>query len=66
MVRTVPCTREQRDTFWVDLDSAVSRVYSIDYVFYIYALTRTGVRIREKDCKVSWTYGRGTQVSDSK
>ena len=63
---TVSNTREHRDAFWVDLDITVSRVHSSDYLFYIYALTMTGVRIREDDCKVIGAYGIDTQVSDSK
>ena len=43
---TVSNTREQKDAFWVDLDSAVSRVLSIGYLFVsIDANARTGVRI---------------------
>ena len=30
---TVSNTREQKDVFWVDLESAVSRVPSSDYLF---------------------------------
>ena len=59
-------TREQKDVFWVDFDSAVSRVPSSDYLFVLIdANARTDVRIGEKDCKVIGTYGRDTRVSDS-
>ena len=41
---TASNTREQKDTFWADLDSAVSRVPSSDYIFgSIEANARTGV-----------------------
>ena len=50
---TVSNTREQKDVFWADLESAVSRVPSSDFLFVsIGANARTGVRMGEKDCKV--------------
>ena len=59
-------TREQKYTFWADLDSAVSRVPSSGYLFVsIDANARTSVRVGEKDCKVIGAYGRDTRVSDS-
>ena len=63
---TVSNTREQKDVFWTDLESAVSRGPSIDYLLVlIYANARTGVRMVEEDCKVIGAYGRDTRVSDS-
>ena len=63
---TVSNTREQKDVFWADLNSAVSRVPSSDYLLVLIdANARTGVRIREKDCKVIGAYGRDTLMSDS-
>ena len=62
---TVSKTRGQKDVFWADLESAVSRVSSSDYLFVlIYANARTGVRMGEEDCKVIGAYGRDTRVSD--
>ena len=59
-------TREQKDVFWVDLESAVSRVPSSDYLFVsIDANARTGVRIGKQDFKAIGAYGRDTRVSDS-
>ena len=50
---TVSNTRQQKDVFWADLESAVSRVPSGDYMFaLIDANARTGVRMGEEDCKV--------------
>ena len=64
---TVSNTREHKDAFWVDLDSAVSGVPSSDYLFVLIdANARTGVRIGEEDCKVIGAYERDTRVSDSK
>ena len=58
--------REQKDAFWVDLDSAVSRVPSSDYMFVLIgANARTSVRVGEEDCKVVGAYDRDTRVSDS-
>ena len=63
---TVSNTREQKAVFWADLESAVSRVPSSDYLFVLIdANARTGVRIREEDCKVIGAYGRDTRASDS-
>ena len=64
---TVSNTREQRDVFWADLESALSRVPSSDYLFVlIYANARVGVRMGdEEDCKVSGAYSRDARVSDS-
>ena len=63
---TVSNTRQQKDVFWTDLESAVSRVPSSDYLFVlIYTNARTGVRMGEEDCKVIGAYGRDTRVSDS-
>ena len=64
---TVSNTREQKHVFWVDLESAVSRVPSNDYLLVlIYANAGTGVRMgEEEDCKVIGAYGRDTRVSDS-
>ena len=63
---TVSNTREQKDMFWADLESAVSRVPSSNYRFVLIdANARTGVRMGEKDCKVIGAYGRDTRVSDS-
>ncbi|CAN0238280.1 unnamed protein product, partial [Ascophyllum nodosum] len=57
---TVSNTREQKDAFWADLESAVSRVLSSDYLFVLIdANARTG------DCKVIGAHGRDTPVSDS-
>ena len=50
----------------MDLESAVSRVPSSDYLFVLIdANARTGVRMGEEDCKVIRAYGRDTRVSDS-
>ena len=57
---TVSNTREHKDVFWADLESAVSRVFVL-----IDANARTGVRMGEEDCKVIGAYGRDTRVSDS-
>ena len=57
---TVSNTREHKDVFWADLESAVSRVF-----FLIDANARTGVRMGEEGCKVFGAYGRDTRVSDS-
>ena len=63
---TVSNTREQKAVFWTDLESAVSRVPSSDYLFVLIdAYTRTGVRMGEEDCKVIGAYGRDTRVSNS-
>ena len=63
---TVSNTREQKAVFWADLESAVSRVLSSDYLFVLIdANARTDVRIREEDRKVIGAYGRDTRVSDS-
>ena len=63
---TVSNTRQQKDVFWADLESAVSRVPSSDYLFVlIYTNARTGVRMGEEDCKVIGAYGMDTRVSDS-
>ena len=59
-------TREQKDVFWADLDSAVSRVPSSDYLFVLIdATARTGVRVGEEGCKAVGAYGRDTRVDDS-
>ena len=58
--------RQQKDVFWADLESAVSRVPSSDCLFVLIdANARTGVRMGEEDCKVIGAYGRDTRVSDS-
>ena len=63
---TVSITRQQKDVFWADLESAVSRVPSSGYLFVlIHANARTGVPMEEEDCKVIGAYGRVTRVSDS-
>ena len=68
---TVSNTREQKDVFWADLETAVSRVPSrvpsSDYVFVLLdANARTGVRMGKEDCKVIiGVYGRDTRLSDS-
>ena len=63
---TVSNTREQKDVFWADLENAVSRVPSSDYLFnLIDTNARTGVRMGEEDCKIIGAYGRDTRVSDS-
>ena len=64
---TVSNTRgEQKAVFWADLESAVSRVPSSDYLFaLIDANARTGVRMGEEDCKVIGAYGRDTRVGES-
>ena len=63
---TVSNTREQKNIFWADLESAVSRVPSSDYLFvFIDANARSGVRMGEEGCKVIGAYGRDTRVSDS-
>ena len=49
---TVSSTREQKGDFWADLDSAVSRVPTNDYLLVLVdANARIGVRIGEEDCK---------------
>ena len=59
-------TREHKDVFWANLESAVSRVPSSDYPFVLIdANARLGVRMGEEDCKVIGPYGRDTRVSDS-
>ena len=63
---TVSNTRQHKDVFWADLESAVSRVPSSDCLFVLIgANARTGVRMGEEDCKVIGAYGRDTRVSDS-
>ena len=63
---TVSNTWQQKDMFWADLESVVSRVPSSDYLFILIdANARTGVRMGEEDCKVIGAYGRDTRVSDS-
>ena len=63
---TVSNTREQKDVFWADLESAVSRVPSSDYLLVLIdANAGTGVRMGEGDCKVLGAYGRDTRVIDS-
>ena len=64
---TVSNTREQKDVFWADLESAVSPVPSSDYLLVsIDANARIGVRMGEEEgCKVTGAYGRDTRVSDS-
>ena len=64
---TVSNTREQKAVFWTDLESAVSRVPSSDYLFVLIedANARTGVRMGEEDWKVVGAYVRDTRVSDS-
>ena len=57
---------EQKNVFWTDLERAVSRVPSSDYLFVLIdANARPGVRTREEDCKVVGANGRDTRVSDS-
>ena len=59
-------TRQQKDVFWADLESVVSRVPSSDCLFVLIdANARTGVRMGEEDCKVIGAYGRDTRVSYS-
>ena len=63
---TVSNTRQQKDVFWADLESAVSRVPSSGCLFVLIdANARTGIRMEEKDCKVIGACGRDTRVSDS-
>ena len=63
---TVSNTREHKDVFWADLEGAVSRMPSSDYlVVSINTNARTGVRIGEEDCRVVGAYGRDFRVSDS-
>ena len=63
---TVSNTRQHKDVFWADLESAVSRVPSSDYLFVLIdANARTGVRMGEEGCKVIGTYCRDTRVSNS-
>ena len=63
---TVSNTRQQKDVFWADLERAVSRVPSSDYLFVLIdANARTGVRMGKEDCKVIGAYGRDSRVSDS-
>ena len=63
---TVSNTRQQKDVFWADLESAISRVPSSDYLFVLIdANARNGERMGEEDCKVIGAYGRDTRVSDS-
>ena len=60
---TVSNTRQQKDVFWADFESAVSRVPSSDCLFVLIdANARTGVRMGEEDCKVIGAYGRDTRV----
>ena len=49
---TVSNTREHKDVFWADLESAVSRVPSSDYLFVLIdANARTGAQMgEEEDC----------------
>ena len=62
---TVSNTREHKDAFWADLDSAVSRVPSSDYLFVLIEVNaRTGVRTGEKDCKAIESY-RGDRTLES-
>ena len=57
--------REQKDAFFADLISAVTRVPSGDYALVsIDANARTGVWIGEENCKVIGAYGQDTLVSD--
>ena len=63
---TVSNTWEQKDAFWADLDNAVNRVPSSDYLFVsVDANARTDVRLGEEDCEVIEVYGRDTGVSGS-
>ena len=62
---TVSSTREQKDAFWEDLDSAVSLPSSDNLFVLIDANARAGELIGDKDCKVIWAHGRDTRVSDS-
>ena len=63
---TVSNTRQQKDVFWADLESADNRVPSSAFLFVLIdANARTGVRMGEEDCKVIGAYGRDTRVSDS-
>ena len=64
---TVSNTRERKDVLWADLESAVSRVPSSDYLLVLIdANARTGVRMgEEENCKVIGAYGRDTRASDS-
>ena len=64
---TVSKTREQKNMFWVDLESAVSRAPSRDYLFVLIdANARTGVRMGEEEgCRVIGAYCRVTRVNDS-
>ena len=49
---TVSNTREHKDAFWADLDSAVSRVPSNDYLLVLIDVNaRTDVQVGEKDSK---------------
>ena len=58
--------RKQKDVFWVDFNSALSRVSSSDYPFVLIdANARTGVRMGEEDCKVIGAYRRDTRVVES-
>ena len=62
---TVSNTREHKDAFWADLDSAVSRVPSSDYLLVLIdANARTDVQIGEKDSKAIEAYRRDARVSD--
>ena len=64
-IYTVSNTRQQKDVFWADLESVVSRLPSSDYLFVlIYANAKTGVRMGEEDCKVIGAYGKDIRVSD--
>ena len=63
---TVSNTWEQKDVVWADLESAVNRMPSSDYLFVsIDANARNGVRIGEEGCEVIGAYGRDNRVSDS-
>ena len=63
---TVSNTREHNNVFWADLESAITRVPSSDYIFVLIdANARTGVRIGEEGCKVIRAHGKDTLVSGS-
>ena len=65
-IDTVSSMWEQKDAFWVDLDSADSRVPNSDCLFVLMnAKSRTGAQIGEEDCKVIGAYGRDTWANGS-
>ena len=66
MDTTVSNSRQQKDAFWVNLDSAVSQVSSSDYLFILRdANARSGVRIGQKGCERIGSHGRNARASEN-